>query len=420
MHGHPEEPLVCLLAALVGRPVKWIESRSESLLIGGREQIHRFEVAFDGDGVDHRRSRDHFVANVGAIGATPGWGDGVPHGALLPDRLPDPDAPTSRSPSSTNKGPWNATRGYGKEATNVVMERIVDLVAAHLGLDPAEVRRRNLIPRPTSSRTARTPASTSTAATTTRRSTRRSTWSTTTRCAPSSGRARGEGRYLGIGIAFELTPGGRRHPRRRSSAASTRRRSHGPSGQRHRAHRRHEPGRRQRHRHRADRRGRARRRRSTTSPSSRATPTSARTASATTAAAAWSSAAARPRSPRATSAPSSRRVAAVMLEAERGRARASRAARSSRRPGRSVALGEVSLRDLHDRLRARRGSVEPPLEATRVYRPDNIDHAPDEKGRIQPYPTYSNAVHVAVVEVDVETGKVDAPAARRASTTAAR
>ena len=51
--------------------------------------------------------------------------------------------------------------------------------------------------------------------------------------------------------------------------------------------------------------------------------------------------------------------------------------------------------------------VEPPLEATRVYKPDNIVHFPDEKGRIQPYPTYSNAVHVAIVEVDTETGKVD-------------
>jgi carbon-monoxide dehydrogenase large subunit len=51
--------------------------------------------------------------------------------------------------------------------------------------------------------------------------------------------------------------------------------------------------------------------------------------------------------------------------------------------------------------------VEPPLESTRVYKPDNITHFPDEKGRIQPYPTYSNAIHIAVVEVDAETGKVD-------------
>jgi carbon-monoxide dehydrogenase large subunit len=51
--------------------------------------------------------------------------------------------------------------------------------------------------------------------------------------------------------------------------------------------------------------------------------------------------------------------------------------------------------------------VEPPLESTRVYKPDNIRHTPDEKGRIQPYPTYSYAIHVAVTEVDVETGKVD-------------
>src|ERR1700687_6420509 len=46
----------------------------------------------------------------------------------------------------TNKVPWNACRGYGKEAANLVMERIMDLVAARLRMDPGEVRFRNFIP----------------------------------------------------------------------------------------------------------------------------------------------------------------------------------------------------------------------------------------------------------------------------------
>jgi carbon-monoxide dehydrogenase large subunit len=72
----------------------------------------------------------------------------------------------------------------------------------------------------------------------------------------------------------------------------------------------------------------------------------------------------------------------------------------------SVSVAEVSY-TIYTLAFATAHNVEPPLEATRTYKPDNITHFPDEKGRIQPYPTYSNAVHVAVVEVDVETGKVD-------------
>jgi carbon-monoxide dehydrogenase large subunit len=50
--------------------------------------------------------------------------------------------------------------------------------------------------------------------------------------------------------------------------------------------------------------------------------------------------------------------------------------------------------------------IDPSLEATRTYRPGNISHLPDDKGHIQPFSTYSNAVHVAVVEVDGETGEL--------------
>ena len=50
--------------------------------------------------------------------------------------------------------------------------------------------------------------------------------------------------------------------------------------------------------------------------------------------------------------------------------------------------------------------IEPPLEATRTFKPDLISHIPDEEGKINPYPSYSNAAYATVCEVDIETGKV--------------
>ena len=50
--------------------------------------------------------------------------------------------------------------------------------------------------------------------------------------------------------------------------------------------------------------------------------------------------------------------------------------------------------------------IEPPLEATRTFRPGLISHIPDEEGKINPYPSYSNAAYAVVCEIDVETGKV--------------
>ena len=113
-------------------------------------------------------------------------------------------------------------------------------------------------------------------------------------------------------------------------------------------------------------------------------------------------------------------VAAAMLEAEPerrsalGTAGSSTGSRTRDRRSRDVAYAVYPL------AFATAAMVEPPLEATRAYKPENINHVPDEKGRIQPYPTYSNAVHAAVVEVDVETGKVDDRSASASLTTAAR
>src|SRR5690606_23873478 len=92
MHGHPEEPLVALLSIITGRPVKWIEDRSECLLIGGREQTHEFEVGFEADGTIVA-FRDRVVADVGIPGATLGWAMARLSATTLPSgyRIPNVD-----------------------------------------------------------------------------------------------------------------------------------------------------------------------------------------------------------------------------------------------------------------------------------------------------------------------------------------
>ncbi len=74
-------------------------------------------------------------------------------------------------------------------------------------------------------------------------------------------------------------------------------------------------------------------------------------------------------------------------------------------PNRSVGFAEVAFMT-YSQAYDLASIVEPPLEATRTYRPPNIRHTPDEHGRLNPYPTYSNAAYLAVVEVDSKTSVV--------------
>ncbi|MDW8258444.1 MAG: xanthine dehydrogenase family protein, partial [Gammaproteobacteria bacterium] len=206
MHGHPEEALVCLLAKRIGRPVKWVEDREECLLIGAREQIHDIELALKRDGTIIGM-RDRFVANTGAPSACPGWGMAFLTGLTMPGPYAVRDIDIQLTAVTTNKPSWNASRGYGKEATAIALEVAVDNAAHALGLDPVEVRCRNFVPRdafPYSSPTGlqydsgdyegairKLQAAINYAEW--RR--RQIQW-------------RGEGRYIGIGIAYELTPEG--------------------------------------------------------------------------------------------------------------------------------------------------------------------------------------------------------------------
>jgi carbon-monoxide dehydrogenase large subunit len=74
-------------------------------------------------------------------------------------------------------------------------------------------------------------------------------------------------------------------------------------------------------------------------------------------------------------------------------------------PDRALSFREAAY-TLYTRAYEIADIVEPSLEATRTYKPPHIRHMPDEHGRLNPYPTYSNGAFIAMVEVDPDTGKV--------------
>jgi carbon-monoxide dehydrogenase large subunit len=143
--AYPEEVLVAAATLRLGRPVKWVETRREDLLATGqdREQVHDISVGFTRDGVIVGIDGS-FVADVGAY---PLQGDGLTLNTV--NHLPGPyRVPVYRNAGTsvvTNKAPNAAYRAAGRPEAVLVMERLMDLGARRLGLDPAAVRRRNLI-----------------------------------------------------------------------------------------------------------------------------------------------------------------------------------------------------------------------------------------------------------------------------------
>lgn len=142
---YAEEMLVAAAALRLGRPVKWIESRRESQLTMGhdRDQAHAARIGFTRDGAITALDVD-FVADVGAY---PVEGDGL--SANTVNHLPGPyRVPAYRALGRnvvTTRTPNAAYRGAGRPEAVFVMERLVDMAARRLGLDPAELRRRNLV-----------------------------------------------------------------------------------------------------------------------------------------------------------------------------------------------------------------------------------------------------------------------------------
>jgi len=143
---YPEDILVCLAALKFRRPVKWIEDRREHLIAANhsREQHHHVKAAIDALGrilaVD-----DEFFHDNGAYMRT--------HAATVPDlaaaMLPGPyRVPAYRATGHirlTNKTPCGTYRAPGRYESTFVRERLMDAIAAKVGVDKVEIRRRNLI-----------------------------------------------------------------------------------------------------------------------------------------------------------------------------------------------------------------------------------------------------------------------------------
>src|SRR5205809_589240 len=149
-HVFPEDVAVAASARVLGRPVKWVEERRESLAAGSQARAQRMdvEVAAEADGV-LRGLRARAVSDGGAYHVYPLTGALEPLGSatILPGPYRTPAYEYEAVTVQTHKPPLGAYRGVGMAMGAFVMERLLDLVAERLGLDPAEVRRRNLIPR---------------------------------------------------------------------------------------------------------------------------------------------------------------------------------------------------------------------------------------------------------------------------------
>lgn len=143
----PETALAAWLAMQLSRPVKWIEDRRENFLASyqGRGMDADAEMAVDGA----RRItavRIRLIADLGAYLYPNTAQVPITTGMLLTGTYLIPSASVELVGVATNKVPTGPYRGAGRPEAAYIVERMVDLAAREIGLDPVELRRRNLIP----------------------------------------------------------------------------------------------------------------------------------------------------------------------------------------------------------------------------------------------------------------------------------
>jgi CO/xanthine dehydrogenase Mo-binding subunit len=144
-HVYPEDILVPAVARLLGRPVKWTETRREHLMTAGadRDQEHRARLGVRRDGtivgLETEFTRDHGVA--------PTLGEAITLNTI--NHLPGPYRVAHYRGVGlnvvTHKTFAAAYRGAGRPEAAFVLDRLLDRAARRLGMDPAELRRRNMI-----------------------------------------------------------------------------------------------------------------------------------------------------------------------------------------------------------------------------------------------------------------------------------
>ena len=147
IYHYGEEALVLAASKKLGRPVKWTATRAESFLTDahGRDHVTKIELATDKDG-KFLAIRTETMANVGAYlsnfaTATPTF----LHGTVMAGNYTVPLVYVNVKAVFTNTAPVDAYRGAGRPEATFSLERVIDMCARELGMDPLELRRKNFI-----------------------------------------------------------------------------------------------------------------------------------------------------------------------------------------------------------------------------------------------------------------------------------
>jgi aerobic carbon-monoxide dehydrogenase large subunit len=144
---YAEEALVTWASARVGRPIKWVAERTESFMSDahGRDHVTHAEMAFDANG-KILALRAETLANMGAYLST--FAPCVPtwlHGTLLAGQYTTPAVYCNVKAVFTNTVPVDAYRGAGRPEATYIVERLMSKAAQEMGVDQAELRRKNFI-----------------------------------------------------------------------------------------------------------------------------------------------------------------------------------------------------------------------------------------------------------------------------------
>ena len=146
-HPYSEQVLVLVAAKRLGRSVRWISDRTEAFLtdLHGRDQISDCELALNKEG-KFLGVRVKTIANIGAYSCSAGVAVPTQMGPKILTSVYDiPVVDLEVKCVVTNTTPVGPYRGAGRPEAIYVMERLVDIAAYDLGIDPIEIRRRNLI-----------------------------------------------------------------------------------------------------------------------------------------------------------------------------------------------------------------------------------------------------------------------------------
>ncbi len=144
---YAEEAFVTFASRQINRPVKWTSSRSEAFMSDahGRDHVTKIELALDAEN-NFTAVRTDTYANMGAYLST--FSSSVPtwlHGTLMAGNYKTPAVQVNVKAVFTNTVPVDAYRGAGRPEATYQLERVIDMAARELGVDPIKLRRQNFI-----------------------------------------------------------------------------------------------------------------------------------------------------------------------------------------------------------------------------------------------------------------------------------